>query len=67
VTKLAIAGARMNGPEGDADFWHSINWSREETSVKRLRQRIFRAAREGDMKPGPRRSPLDVRFVTILC
>ncbi|WP_235991141.1 reverse transcriptase N-terminal domain-containing protein [Streptomyces ureilyticus] len=40
----------MNGPEGDAEFWHSIDWSREETSVKRLRQRIFRAAREGDMK-----------------
>ncbi|MET8748199.1 group II intron reverse transcriptase/maturase [Streptomyces sp. NPDC004728] len=38
------------GPEGDAEFWHSIDWSQEETSVKRLRQRIFRAAREGDMK-----------------
>ncbi|WP_435864228.1 reverse transcriptase N-terminal domain-containing protein [Streptomyces mirabilis] len=50
MTELAIAETRMNGPEGDADFWHSIDWSREETSVKRLRQRIFTAAREGEMK-----------------
>lgn len=50
LTELAIAEPRMNGPEGDAEFWHSNGWSREETSVRRLRQRIFRAAREGDMK-----------------
>ncbi|WP_228791199.1 group II intron reverse transcriptase/maturase [Nocardia puris] len=40
----------MNGPEGDADLWHSIDWRQEEAHVKRLRQRIFRAARNGDHK-----------------
>lgn len=40
----------MNGPEGDAEFWASINWRQEEESVKRLRQRIYRAARDGNLK-----------------
>ncbi|MGA4897586.1 group II intron reverse transcriptase/maturase [Streptomyces griseoincarnatus] len=40
----------MNGPEGDAEFWAGIDWRSEEASVKRLRQRIYRAARNGDMK-----------------
>lgn len=40
----------MNGPEGNAEFWASINWRQEEESVKRLRQRIYRAARNGNLK-----------------
>ncbi|MFJ3254766.1 group II intron reverse transcriptase/maturase [Streptomyces sp. NPDC093108] len=40
----------MNGPEGDAEFWTAIEWHLEEVSVKRLRQRIYRAARNGDLK-----------------
>lgn len=40
----------MNGTEGGAEFWTSVNWSREEAFVKRLRQRIYRAARNGDQK-----------------
>ena len=40
----------MNGPEDDAEFWASIDWRLEEESVKRLRQRIYRAARNGDLK-----------------
>lgn len=40
----------MNGPEDDAEFWQSIEWGQEEASVKRLRQRIYRAARNGDLK-----------------
>ena len=40
----------MNGPLGDAEFWASIDWRSEEESVKRLRQRIYRAARKGDLK-----------------
>ncbi|MET8682520.1 reverse transcriptase N-terminal domain-containing protein [Streptomyces sp. NPDC004647] len=40
----------MNGPSGDAEFWASIDWRSEEESVKRLRQRIYRAARKGDLK-----------------
>jgi len=41
---------RMNGTEGDAAFWDGINWRTEEASVKRLRQRIYRAARNGNLK-----------------
>lgn len=40
----------MNGTEGDAEYWHSIDWRQEEESVRRLRQRIYRAAREGNQK-----------------
>ncbi|QZL06852.1 group II intron reverse transcriptase/maturase [Streptomyces sp. BHT-5-2] len=40
----------MNGPEGDAEFWASSDWRAEEESVKRLRQRIYRAARNGNLK-----------------
>ncbi|WP_331457826.1 MULTISPECIES: group II intron reverse transcriptase/maturase [Kitasatospora] len=43
-------GPSMNGTEGDAEFWHSIDWRQEEESVKRLRQRIYRAARAGNLK-----------------
>ncbi|WP_371750450.1 group II intron reverse transcriptase/maturase [Streptomyces sp. NBC_01283] len=40
----------MNGTEDDAKLWASIDWYGEEESVKRLRQRIYRAARNGDRK-----------------
>ncbi|NEC92671.1 reverse transcriptase N-terminal domain-containing protein, partial [Streptomyces sp. SID12501] len=40
----------MNGTEGDVEFWHSIDWSQEEESVRQLRHRIYRAARKGDLK-----------------
>ncbi|RSO03339.1 group II intron reverse transcriptase/maturase [Streptomyces sp. WAC 06783] len=40
----------MNGTGGDAEFWHSIDWGQEEAAVKHLRQRIYRAARDGDLK-----------------
>ena len=35
----------MNGPEGDALDWGSINWPRVEGEVRHLRQRIFTASR----------------------
>ncbi|MEV0538091.1 group II intron reverse transcriptase/maturase [Kitasatospora sp. NPDC050463] len=35
---------------GDAEFWASIDWRSAENDVKRLRQRIYRAARNGDLK-----------------
>ncbi|MEV5834484.1 reverse transcriptase N-terminal domain-containing protein [Nocardia sp. NPDC052112] len=40
-----------NGPTGvtSAD-WHGIDWASEEESVRRLRQRIFKATRDGDTK-----------------
>ena len=36
-------------PGGDFD-WHSTDWKGVYRTVKNLRQRIFRASREGDLK-----------------
>lgn len=46
----ALAMAGVNGPEGDffAD-WDSIDWDRAQENVRRLRQRIFTASRDGDL------------------
>jgi RNA-directed DNA polymerase len=42
--------AVANGPE-DEDFdWLSIDWQRVEADVRSLRQRIFTASRDGDLK-----------------
>ena len=42
--------AVMNGPEGDDFDWQSIDWQQVEDDVRRLRQRIFTASRDGDLK-----------------
>src|SRR5260370_41751526 len=42
--------ALVNGPEGDALEWGSINWPRVEGEVRHLRQRIFTASQAGDLK-----------------
>ena len=42
--------ALVNGPEGDALDWGSINWPQVEGEVRRLRQRIFTASQAGDLK-----------------
>ena len=44
----------VNGPEGplldlDADRWDRIDWRACEETVRRLRGRIFKAARDGDL------------------
>ena len=39
----------VNGPAGDALCWDAIDWRVHEDNVRRLRQRIFTAAREGDL------------------
>lgn len=52
-TKAAGATAlasEVNGPEGGKLDWHSIDWATCEENVRRLRQRIFKASREGDHK-----------------
>lgn len=40
----------MNGPEDHSDDWASIDWRQVEDDVRRLRQRIFTAAREQDLR-----------------
>ncbi|WP_308375286.1 reverse transcriptase N-terminal domain-containing protein [Streptomyces sp. MUM 136J] len=44
------APARMNGPEDSAEIWFAVNWDQVEGEVQRLRQRIFAAARDSDLK-----------------
>ncbi|MFI6287617.1 group II intron reverse transcriptase/maturase [Streptomyces sp. NPDC051018] len=42
----------VNGPEGSSptQAWHSVDWAGCERNVRRLRQRIFKASRDGDLK-----------------
>ncbi|MFF0401943.1 reverse transcriptase domain-containing protein [Streptomyces sp. NPDC005248] len=40
----------VNGPEGEFLDWHQVNWDAAEEDVRRLRQRIFAASQEGDLK-----------------
>ncbi|MFF1790591.1 group II intron reverse transcriptase/maturase [Kitasatospora sp. NPDC058243] len=52
ATKAVTSGspAPVNGPEDYAQAWHGIDWAKTEATVRRLRQRIFTAAKEGDLK-----------------
>lgn len=38
----------VNGPE-DVPDWDTVDWRSQERNVRRLRQRIFKAAQEGDL------------------
>jgi RNA-directed DNA polymerase len=47
----AVPGAvGVNGPEGEVLDWLAVDWQDAEDNVRRLRQRIFTAARAGDLK-----------------
>src|SRR4051812_49698490 len=48
----------VNGPAGDALCWDAIDWRGHEDKVRRLRQRVFTAARGGG--PGTLRKPQKV-------
>jgi hypothetical protein len=37
----------VNGPEGEGPNWDSVDWRAREAIVRRLRQRIFKATRDG--------------------
>jgi len=52
VSTVSVAGSLplANGPRDYAQEWHSIDWATAEASVRRLRQRIFKAAKDGDLK-----------------
>lgn len=47
---LAMAALGVNGPEDAAPDWDAINWRTHEDHVRRLRQRIFKATKNGDLK-----------------
>ena len=40
--------AVVNGPDDDDFDWRSIDWAQVEGDVRRLRQRIFTASRDGE-------------------
>ena len=44
-----VGHLRVNGPANDALCWDAIDWRFHEDNVRRLRQRIFTAARDGDL------------------
>jgi RNA-directed DNA polymerase len=39
----------VNGPANDVLHWDAVGWRLHEDNVGRLRQRIFTAARDGDL------------------
>jgi RNA-directed DNA polymerase len=42
--------ARVNGPEDDLDEWAAVDWRAHEDNVRRLRQRIFKATQDEDLR-----------------
>ena len=50
-TALPSSTARANGPEDDLDDWTAVDWRIHEGNVRRLRQRIFKAAQDGETLP----------------
>lgn len=50
VFAMAMADLAVNGPEDVGHDWDAIDWRAQEDNVRRLRQRIFKATREGDLK-----------------
>ena len=53
VNSVGIGGQvghlTVNGPANDVLVWDAIDWRSPEDNVRRLRQRIFTAARDGDL------------------
>jgi RNA-directed DNA polymerase len=45
----AVTAVAVNGPEGEDLDWTSIDWGQVEDDVRRLRQRIYTASRNGDL------------------
>ncbi len=46
----APAPVPVNGPEDGLPGWDQVDWGQAEENVRRLRQRIFAASRDGDLK-----------------
>jgi len=40
----------VNGPDDEIIDWDAMDWRRVEDDARRLRQRIFTATQEGDLK-----------------
>jgi RNA-directed DNA polymerase len=44
---IASAPVPVNGPEDGFPEWDQVDWGQAEENVRRLRQRIFAASRDG--------------------
>jgi RNA-directed DNA polymerase len=40
----------VNGPEDEVFDWQAVDWQAQEDNVRRLRQRIFKATQDGDLR-----------------
>ena len=47
---VTVGNGVVNGPEGLDFAWDAVRWRQVEAQVRRLRQRIFTATQEGDLK-----------------
>ena len=47
---VASAPVPVNGPEDGFPEWDQVDWGQAEENVRRLRQRIFAASPDGDLK-----------------
>src|SRR5229473_5489322 len=47
---MAGSTVKVNGPEDDLDEWAAVDWRTHEDNVRRLRQRIFKATQDGDLR-----------------
>lgn len=47
VFALAMAALDVNGPEDAVLDWDAVDWRAQQDDVRRLRQRIFKATKEG--------------------
>jgi RNA-directed DNA polymerase len=50
VFAVAMTDLGVNGPKDEPVDWHAVDWRTVEGDVRRLRQRIFKASRAGDLK-----------------
>jgi RNA-directed DNA polymerase len=50
ATAIVVAAGKVNGPEDEVLDWDAIDWRAHEDNVRRLRQRIFKATKDGDLK-----------------
>ncbi len=50
ASAVTMTAPEVNGPEDAASDWDTINWRTHEDHVRRLRQRIFKATKDGDLK-----------------
>lgn len=47
---LTVDADGVNGPEGMVPDWDAVDWRTHEDNVRRLRQRIFKATQQADLK-----------------